>query len=239
MLVNGKNLAKKILRRGKDLFQRAFIARSNDRNEFGKVQVIRRHPFRSASGDIAQAAGRCNIDLQRNDRAVPSEGHREEAPPMSAFLFGWRKLSESAKAVLQVFAQGMRASHVCDFYMTKYQSKAQQVLASAVGPLVAGLRRFETEAEGQHAQSDLQSYVRAKLRRIIFSANRSHWFSACELAIYVLTGGGHSIATHQDQPMFTNRTHYMMEECKRTLNGDATTHVLEASIETWNTHSLW
>ena len=120
--------------------------------------------------------------------------------------------------------------------MTKYQSKAQQVLASAVGPLVAGLRRFETEeAEGEHPQTDLQAYVRSKLSRMIFSANRSHWFSACELAIYVLTGGGHSIATHQDQPMFTNRTHYMMEECKRILNGDSTAHVLRASAESWNT----
>jgi hypothetical protein len=70
---------------------------------------------------------------------------------------------------------------------------------------------------------------------MIFSANRSHWFSACELAIYVLTGGGHSIATHQDRPMFTNRTHYMMEECKRILNGDSTAHVLRASTESWNT----
>ena len=152
---------------------------------------------------------------------MPLDGCTEEASLTSAFLFGWRQLSDIAKSVLLVFAQGMRASHVCDFYMTKYQSKAQQVLASAVGPLVAGLRRFETEeAEGEHPQTDLQAYVRSKLRRMIFSANRSHWFSACELAIYVLTGGGHSIATHQDQPMFTNRTHYMMEERKRILNGD-------------------
>ena len=112
---NSKNPGKKILRRGKEIVQTAFIATTNDRNEFGKVQVIRTHPFRSSSGDIAQAAGRCNIDLQRNDRAVPLDGCTEEASLTSAFLFGWRQLSDIAKSVLLVFAQVMRASHVCDF----------------------------------------------------------------------------------------------------------------------------
>ena len=80
--------------------------------------------------------------------------------------------------------------------MTKYQSKAQQAMAAAMGPITVGLRRFEAEAEAQAQagtappeQTSLASLARAKLRRMVFSANKSHWFSGCELTIFVLTGG--------------------------------------------------
>ena len=105
------------------------------------------------------------------------------------------------------------------FYMTKYLAKGQQVLASAVTPVIQGLQRLEDEiAAGTKQLTSLEDAARAKLRRILFSANRSHWFSACELAIFVLTGG-HSIATHIDRPMFLSRVFFMLEEGKRLRNG--------------------
>ena len=53
----------------------------------------------------------------------------------------------------------------------------------------------EAQTEGKGAaetagrQTNLVAKARAVLRRIAFSANKSHWFSACELMIFVLTGG--------------------------------------------------
>ena len=107
----------------------------------------------------------------------------------------------------------------CDFYLTKYQSKAQQVLSSALGPITSGLRRLEN-AHGQEEAScsgDKAQVALRKLRRIIFSANRCHWFSACELAVFLLTGG-HCICTHKTKAVFTARPRFMMEECKRAKN---------------------
>ena len=120
----------------------------------------------------------------------------------------------------------MKASSVADYYMTKYQSKAQQALSAAMGPITAGLRRFEAEAAAQaeaeaapDTETTLASLARSKLRRMIFSANRSHWFSGCELAIFVLTGG-HSAQTHRSKEIFLGRAHYLTHECQRLLNGD-------------------
>ena len=104
--------------------------------------------------------------------------------------------------------------------------KAQQALAAAMGPITAGLRRFEAEAEARAqagtAPPELTSLAplpRAKLRRMVFSASKSHWFSACELTIFVLTGG-HCIQAHQSKGIFLGRAHYLMHECKRVLNGE-------------------
>ena len=102
--------------------------------------------------------------------------------------------------------------------MTKYLAKGQQVLASAVTPVLHGLQRLDEEvAAGVKVLNTIEDVARAKLRRILFSANRAHWFSACELAIFVLTGG-HSIATHIDRPMFLSRVFFMLEEGKRLRN---------------------
>ena len=135
------------------------------------------------------------------------------------FFYGHQKLSAVSRYLLASYAEGVRSSHICDFYMTKYLAKGQQVLASAVTPVIQGLQRLEDEvAAGTKQLTSLEDAARAKLRRILFSANRSHWFSACELAIFVLTGG-HSIATHIDRPMFLSRVFFMLEEGKRLRNG--------------------
>ena len=105
----------------------------------------------------------------------------------------------------------MKASSVGDFYITKYQSKAQQALSAAMGPITAGLRRFEAEVQAQAVaeeappeEQSLASLAQAKLRRMVFSANRSHWFSACELSIFVITGG-HCVQSHSSREIFLGR----------------------------------
>ncbi len=62
---------KYVIRRGKELVERAFIATGNEENEFGKAVVVREMPFRSSSSDVLQATIRCNADYQYQKRAVP------------------------------------------------------------------------------------------------------------------------------------------------------------------------
>ena len=127
---------------------------------------------------------------------------------------------------MRCYEVALKASSMADYYMTKYQSKAQQLLSATMGPITAGLRRFEAEAQAQAeaeaappGKTSMASLARAKLRRMVFSANRSHWFSACELTIFVLTGG-HCVQTHRSKEIFLGRAHYLMHECKRLLNGE-------------------
>ena len=118
------------------------------------------------------------------------------------------------------YKAGMKAGFVCDFYMTKYQSKAQQILSAALGPLVQGLRRIEAEEAELDVVPPIRERALKKLRRLMFAANKSHWYSAAELAIFVLTGG-HCIETHGDTVLFTSRAHFMFEECKRLFNNES------------------
>ena len=73
MQENGREVTKRFLRRGKELVEHAYIASSNDRNEFGRPLLERTHPFMSSTSDLLQAALRCNADIQFMDRAVPAD----------------------------------------------------------------------------------------------------------------------------------------------------------------------
>ena len=64
------NELKRIRRRGRKLVETACVANTNDRNEFGKVVVVRHTPFRSATTDVGQVWGRCNIDFQFMPRTL-------------------------------------------------------------------------------------------------------------------------------------------------------------------------
>ena len=188
-----REIVRRILRRGKALVSQAYIAMTNEHNEHGSFVPERRHPFRSSSSDVHQVVFRCNGDVQFKDRTVPADIISETAVAESCtseqngrarLFFGARSLSPLKKAVVHCYEVALKASSVADYYMTKYQSKAQQVLSAAMGPITAGLRRFEAEAqaraEDQEAtpqETTLASLARAKLRRMVFSANKSHWCS--------------------------------------------------------------
>ena len=105
--------------------------------------------------------------------------------------------------------------------MTKYQAKVQQALRSALGPLLQGLRRYEAEEKDLEELPPLHERALKKMRRMMFAANKYHWFSAAELAIFVLTKS-HCIETHRNVVPFTSRAYYMLQACKRLFNNDAT-----------------
>ena len=71
-------MAKYVVRRGKELVKRAFIAIGNEENEYGKATVPRQVPFRSSSSDVLQPTLRCNADYQYQKRAVPDLQMRAE-----------------------------------------------------------------------------------------------------------------------------------------------------------------
>ena len=66
----GQTAVKRIRRRGKKPVETAYVASTNDRNEFCKVIVVRHTPFRSATTDAGQVWSRCNIDFQFMPRTL-------------------------------------------------------------------------------------------------------------------------------------------------------------------------
>ena len=43
------------------------------------------------------------------------------------------------KLIITTLATAMRAAHIADFYVTKYQSKAQEALGPVLQPFIAGI----------------------------------------------------------------------------------------------------
>lgn len=230
-----------VLRRGKDLVDNAFIATGQEENEYGKAVVPRGHPFRSSSQDVLQVTVRCNADYQYQKRAVPAviatendatveaEAPATEQDPtpkkgtvLCRLFYGCRLLTRRGREVLTTLATAMRAANIADFYMTKYQSKPQEALAPTIQPLIAGMRRQEEaecapDAEGM----SLLQRARQRIRRLIFSANRTHWLSACELCVFLRTRAS-CVKTEPVVKVFSGKGFYMAQECKRLLNNEAT-----------------
>ena len=97
--------------------------------------------------------------------------------------------------IMTTLATAMRAANVADFYMTKYLSKAQEALGPVIQPFIAGMRRIaDAERAPEAAESTLVQRARQRIRRFIFCANRTMWFSACELGVFLATSS--SCAKH-------------------------------------------
>ena len=112
----------------------------------------------------------------------------------------------------------MRAANVADFYMTKYLSKAQEALGPVIQPFIAGMRRIASaESAPEAAESTLVQRARQRIRRFIFCANRTMWFSACELGVFLATGDS-CVKTEFTTKAFSSKGIAMMHECKRLLN---------------------
>ena len=64
------------------------------------------------------------------------------------------------------------------------------MLGSIMQPFLAGMRRIEAEEAKETGEQQRSSVevARRRIRRFIFSANRTMWFSACELATFLMTG---------------------------------------------------
>ena len=188
--------------------------------------VQREHPFRSSSQDVLQATLRCNADYQYQKRAVPAavapEDESATAPKQGTFLprvfYGCRTLTQGGKRILTMLATAMRAANVADFYMTKYQSKADQALGPTIQPLIAGWKRQEeADKAPEAADMSLAQRARQRIRRLIFSAHRTLWISACELCVFLTTGDS-CVKSEAAIKMFSSRGIAMMHECERMLS---------------------
>jgi HAMP domain-containing protein len=218
---------KYVIRRGKELVENAFIATGNEENEYGKAVVPRGSPFRSSSQDVLQATIQCNADYQYQQRAVPEqelsateqEQSTDSYKSTASFSCGCSMLKQrTGKLIMATLATAMRAANVADFYMTKYLSKAQEALGPVTQPFIAGMPRISA-AENVPEATETTVVQRAKQRicRFIFCANRTMWFSACELGVF-LTTGANCVKTETTTKVFSGKGIAMMHECKRLLN---------------------
>jgi len=165
---------KYVIRRGKDLVTKAFIATGNGENEYGKAVVPRGSPFRSSSDDVLQATVRSNADKQYQKRSVPDLHATEQdlssdtgtSRPNMPLLCGCNmQKSVIGRLIMTTLATAMRAANVADFYMTKYASKAQEALGPVMQPFTACMRRIvAAENEPDAAESTL--IQRARLRYV-------------------------------------------------------------------------
>ena len=117
-----------------------------------------RAALRPSSADVPRVYLSCNADYQYQTRAVPdlvATEHPSEKPPadtgkttfIARHFYGCRKLPAAGKASLVTPTTAMRAANICDFYMTKYQTKTQEVLGPTMQPFLAGMRRID---ESEH-----------------------------------------------------------------------------------------
>ena len=221
-----------VIRRGKELVQNAFIATGNEENEYGKAMVPRESPFRSSSMDVLQSTVCCNADYQYQKRAVPDLQGTEQKPSATeqrqsteshkctaSFLYGCGALKrDMCLRIMRTLATAMRAANVADFYMTKYLSKAQEALGPVMQPFIAGMRRIAVaESAPEAADTSLVQRAQQRIRRFIFCANRTMWFSACELGVFLATGDS-CVKTEYTCKVFSGKGIAMMHECKRLLN---------------------
>ena len=235
------SVVKYVMRRGKDIVETAYISTGSEENDCGKAVVPRGQPFRSSTQDVLQTTVRCNADYQYQKRAVPEAvaAERDESTSSGAaatepdvadtqqatflqrLFYGCRKLpGKAGKRILITLATAMRAAHIADFYMTKYLSKAQEALGPTIQPLIAGLRRQEeAEKAPEASEMSLLQRARQRIRRLIFCANRTHWLSACELCVFLATGGS-CVVTEPPVKAFSGKGVAMMHECKRLLNNE-------------------
>ena len=80
------------------------------------------------------------------------------------------------------------------------------------------MRRIATaESAPEAAESTLIQRARQRVHRFIFSANRTMWFSACELGVFLATGDS-CVKTKLTSKAFSGKGIAMMHECKRLLN---------------------
>ena len=97
-------------------------------------------------------------------------------------------------------------------------SKAQEALGLVIQPFIAGFRRIASaESAPEAAKSTLVQLARRRIRRFIFSANRTMWFSACELGVF-LTTDDCCVRTECTIKVFSGKGIAMMHACKRLLN---------------------
>ena len=158
----------------------------------------------------------------------------------------WLYRSGAKRVVQSIIKQSMlattkaiyRASHCCDFYITKYVAKPMQHVQPVLSQMANGMRRLEAEfleedrkiAEdiceeptGKKPRTNAVIVQRARrtCMRLAASANRCFWLSPCEIMVTLLTGGN-MFATHKTNKLFTKQVQFQLQECKRQMKGEGT-----------------
>jgi len=230
----GETITKRIRRRGKKLVSAPYIAITNERNEFCKPILQRDTPFRSASTDVGQDWGRCNIDFQFMPRTIDPSHFMEASAESSCVLqvnpehalpmYGVRNQMPKVPMLRRTFhalVAMFQAAHNCDFYITKYHAKPMAQLQSLLVNIATGLRRLHAEEEaaqdgaGQPVNA-AEERTRKTTIKIANAANRSSWCSCCEMATFIKTGAL-ARKTHRPIMIFLSRPLYLYEQCKRLL----------------------
>ena len=153
-------MVRRVLRRGGALVSEAYIAAGSEHSEHGSFVPERRHPFRSSSSDVRQVVFRSNGDVQIDDWAVPTDvaAHSSGAtePAVLVQSRAAQVGSSSGRASFRrqksgdaLLRGGLESVQRGRLLHDRFQSKAQQLLSAAMGPITAGLRRFEAEAQAQ------------------------------------------------------------------------------------------
>jgi hypothetical protein len=153
-------VTKRIRRRGRKLVKSPYIATTNERNEFCKPVLQRDTPFRSATTDVGQNWGRCNLDFQFMPRTLDPNDFMEDSAEQPAVLevnpkdalgmYGVRRQMPNDPMLRRTFhalVAMFQAAHNCDFYITKYHAKPMAQLQSLFTNIALGLRRLEAEDE--------------------------------------------------------------------------------------------
>ena len=125
-----ETIIKRIRRRGKQLVKSPYIATTNERNEFCKPILQRDTPFRSASTDVGQCWGRCNIDFQFMVRTIEPSHFMEDSaeqpvvlqvdPKNAVAMYGVRMQMPKNPILRRMFhtlVAMFQAAHNCDFYI--------------------------------------------------------------------------------------------------------------------------
>ena len=79
VLEGTKEVVRRVLRRGKALVSKAYIALTNDRNEYGSFIPHRQRHLRSSTSDVHQVIFRCNGDVQFKNRTIPADVFSESS----------------------------------------------------------------------------------------------------------------------------------------------------------------
>ena len=123
------------------------------------------------------------------------------------------------------------AAHNCDYYIVKYQCKSLEQLQNLTTQYAIGIQRLEAEEKEALASGNEPWSTKQRARKVTIklqsAANRCHWFSSTELAVYLRTGGT-CWMSHNEVPVFLSKIIYMMHACRRLLE-DRSPGLLEAA----------
>ena len=129
-------------------------------------------------------------------------------------------------AAMQVAAQN------CDYYITKYQTKALEQMSNVVVQYALGIRRLEAEERGDSAvATSAADRARRVCIRMAMAADRSTWISSVSLTVFIMCGE-YYWTSHQANPLFTSRPLYFLHACKRLQQRAADPSYLVEAAET-------